>query len=209
MKTILRKPLNIDQVEKLAVEIHPLQVAFDQMDDHVVITDHNANIIYANQAVEKHTGFKIWEVLGKNPGDLWGGRMTKEFYQQLWYRINIEKKTFVGKVENQRKDDTIYWQELRVSPILDVSGNPKFFIGIEPNITTETELAKTRDNFVAVFDENMQNSFQGMRSALDWLSTRGKLNGKQKEHLENIYKQQHNLALLVAGLVETFRYTID
>jgi len=54
----------------------------------------------------------------------------------------------------------------------------------------------------------IQNSLRGMRGALDWLSTQGKLNSKQKEQLENIYKQQHNLAVLVTGLIETFRYMI-
>lgn len=206
MKTQIRKPINIDQVEKLAVEIHPLQAAFDQMEDHVVITDLNANIIYANKAVEKHTGFSVWEILGKNPADLWGGRMTKEFYEQMWYRIKVEKKPFIGEVENRRKDGSIYWQELRVSPILDNSGDIKFFIAIEPNTTEGNILAETRRRFLETFEENMQSSFGGMRQALDWLSTNGKLNSKQRTRLENIYKQQHNLAVLISGLVETLRY---
>ena len=79
MKTPTRKPTNIEQMDKLMAEIHPLQVAFDRMADHVIITDENANIIYANPAAEKNTGFAIHEMIGKNPAELWGGRMSMDF----------------------------------------------------------------------------------------------------------------------------------
>ena len=42
MKTQIRKPFNINQVEKLAMEVHPLQAAFDQNGVH-----YNFAILYA------------------------------------------------------------------------------------------------------------------------------------------------------------------
>jgi len=200
MKTQIRKPIDINKIEELSKEIHPLKAVFDQMKDHVVITDENAAIIYANPAMETHTGFKIHETIGKNPGDLWGSRMPEDFYQKMWYRIKIEKEPFVSEVKNQRKDGSTYWQELRISPILDATGDIKFFIAIELDITSKIELNKTRENFMATFDKNIQNSFRSSRQILDWLSTHGRLNQKQKEHLETVYKQEQNLSVLVDSL---------
>ena len=192
--------MNVEKIEKLSEEIHPLRVVFDQMKDHVIITDENANIIYANAAMERHTGFTISEAIGKNPGDLWGGQMPEEFYQTMWYRMKIKKEPFIAQTQNKRRDGSMYWQELRISPILDPAGNIKFFIAIEPDVTSKIELDKTREDFMATFDTRIQSSFQNARQILDWLSTHGRLNHKQKERLEAVYKQQQNLSVLVADL---------
>lgn len=210
MKPQIRKPIDVDKIEELSEEIHPLKAIFDQMKDHVVITDKNATIIYANPAMERRTGFKIHEVIGKNPGDLWGSRMPENFYQKMWYRIKIEKEPFIAEVENQRKDGSTYWQELRISPILDATGDIKFFIAIEPDVTSKIELNRTRENFMATFNKNIQSSFRSSRQILDWLLTHGRLNQKQQERLETVYKQEQNLSVLVDSLSDFLKkHTTD
>ena len=64
-------------------DIQLLKAGFDHVNDHVVITDPRGNILYANEAVTKNTGYLLDEILGHNPGDLWGGHMPKEFYQEM------------------------------------------------------------------------------------------------------------------------------
>lgn len=54
-------------------EIQIISAAFEASQDHIIITDENANIIYANKAVEENTGFSLAEVIGNNPSVLWGG----------------------------------------------------------------------------------------------------------------------------------------
>ncbi len=127
--------LNEESIARIEKELSPLPAAFDLIEDHVVITDPEGLIIYANKAVENNTGFTREELLGKNPGKMWGGNMPKEFYEQMWRTIKIEKKPFIGEVRNKKKDGTEYWQELRVFPVLDEKREIKVFIGIEPNIT--------------------------------------------------------------------------
>lgn len=123
------------ELTKLKEEITPLAQVFDLLDDHIIITDPDARIVYANYAVQKNTGYNPNEIIGKNPGELWGGNMPEEFYEKMWTTIKTDKRPFVGEVKNVRKDGTEYWQELRVYPIFDKYGDIKIFIGIEPNIT--------------------------------------------------------------------------
>lgn len=208
METKIRKSLNIEKLEELDNAIRPLKNVFDQMSDHVVITDTNANIIYANRAVERHTGFSQKEILGKNPGDLWGGKMPKEFYEKMWYRIKVEKEPFVGEVLNFRKDDSEYWQELRVTPVLDQNNEVKFFVGIEPDVDKRKNMEELREKLISVFERKTQNLFASMRASLDWLNINSSLNHKEKEKLETIYKEQHNLSIIMDDLgkflTETF-----
>jgi two-component system, LuxR family, sensor kinase FixL len=136
------------QIRRFQDEISELIAGFDLLADHVVITDPNANIIYANRAVQKHTGYSIEEIMGKNPGDLWGGLMPKEFYEKMWEKIKRFKIPFVGEVENRNKDGDKYWQELRIYPILDDAGDVRFFIGMEPDITLRKAFEMHKDQYV-------------------------------------------------------------
>lgn len=131
----MTEALNEEKLKKLLQEISPFIPGLDLVSDHVVITDPDARIIYANEAVRNQTGYDPKEVIGQNPGKFWGGNMPKEFYEKMWKTIKIDKKTFMGEIKNKRKDGTVYLQEIRISPILDESNNIKFFVAVEPNIT--------------------------------------------------------------------------
>ena len=202
METTTRKSIAVSELGRLDEEINPLKAVFDQMTDHVVITDENANIIYANKAVERHTGFSQLEIMGRNPGDFWGGKMPRSFYEKMWFRIKIEKEPFVSEVLNTRKDGSEYWQELRISPILNKNGDVQFFIGIEPNITKLKDKEEERQKFIFAFEKRTQNSLSAMRQTLDWLNLNGKLTQKQQEHLKAVYKNQQNLAQLISDFIK-------
>jgi hypothetical protein len=133
--------------------------------------------------------------------------MSRDFYEKMWYRIKVEKEPFVGEVVNVRKDGLEYWQELRITPILDERGDIKFFIGIEPNINTRKIADESREMFISVFERRTQNSLVAMRKTLDWLSSNGNLNQKEKERLETIYKEQHNLSTLMDDLASLLSST--
>lgn len=107
-----------------------LNYIFNQIEEQVVITDIEGKILFANELVEKITGYSMSEIIGKRPS-LWGGQMPKEFYQHLWKTIKDEKKSISVVVNNKRKDGVMYKAELHISPIVDTSGQILFFVGIE------------------------------------------------------------------------------
>lgn len=123
------------ELEEYLKETSVLKDEFDLAENQIIITDPNAIVIYANKAVEKNTKFSANEIMGKNPADLWGGKMPRKFYEKMWQTIKFEKRPFFGRVKNKRKNGAEYWQELYISPVFDNEGNIKFFIGIEPKPT--------------------------------------------------------------------------
>ncbi len=110
----------------------------------IVITDFLAlknPIIYVNSAFEKITGYTSSEVLGKNCSFL----QSDDVYQPE-RRILREK---IGKgesctvvIRNYRKDGTLFWNELHISPILNLKGKVTHFIGIQTDITERKEAEK-------------------------------------------------------------------
>lgn len=138
--------------EILRSEVVVLAPSFDLLSDHVVITNIEGIVLYMNPAAEKKTGFSKEEVIGHEGGKLWGNLMEKKFYETLWDTIAVQKKPFSGDVKNRKKDGTEYWAELRITPVLDDTGEVSFFIGIEPDITErKMESEKLKQNKDALF----------------------------------------------------------
>lgn len=65
----IRRTLSSAELRRAAKGIAPFVHAFDLMQEHVVITDGHAHILYANSAAERATGFSLRQMLGKNPAD--------------------------------------------------------------------------------------------------------------------------------------------
>lgn len=143
-----RTVLTRQQLLERQVEIGPLTRSFDLVADHIVITDAEGNILYANDGAERHTGFSKDEMIGKNPGDLWGGLMEPKFYEDMWHTVKVMKTPFRGEVKNKSKDGAEYWQELRIFPVFDENQDVRFMIGMEPDITVRKVSEELQDQYV-------------------------------------------------------------
>ena len=129
-----RIPIDREKLDQAVKELRPFTVGFDALPDHLVITDVNGNVLYANEAALAKTGFGRDEIIGHNPGDLWGGLMPKKIYEEMWQTVKVERKPWLGSVKNHRKDGSFYHQELMVNAIIGDHNELLYFIGIEPQI---------------------------------------------------------------------------
>jgi PAS domain S-box-containing protein len=197
----IRKPISEAALSKKTKEVASLKKGFDLLYDHVVITDEHGNILYANQAVERNTGFSPKEIMGKNPGDLWGGNMPPDFYKRMWHTIKVEKKPFVGEVHNVRKDGKEYWQELHISPILDKNQGIKFFIAVEPSIDDQKKKEVFRKNFVSTIGKQVQEPLNATNWILQWFLANSELTEEQRKNLHKIYEHNETLVDLFNDLV--------
>lgn len=199
--TTMRTPLSIATFEQYLREVEPLKEGFDLLKFHTVITDANGNILYANKAVESQTGYARAEMLGKNPGDLWGGKMEEETYKKMWHTMKTSKEPFMGEIRNTRKDGTTYWQELYISPILDDHGEVKFFVGIEPNITNRKRQEQFREEFAAMLAHQSKKPLTAMHWVLELLLDYGNLNPEQAAQLKDVFNDTENLIDLINDLL--------
>lgn len=108
--------------------------------NHVVITDFNGKIVFANKTAEKNTGFTFDEMRGNTPR-LWGGLMSHEFYASFW-KEKHSANGFDGEIENRRKNNEIYHVIAHISPILNENEQIIGFIGTEEDVTERLNLEK-------------------------------------------------------------------
>ena len=114
----------------------------------VIVTDPRLPdnpIIYVNASFERMTGYSADEVLGKNCRFLNNGNTQQPALVELRQAIH-EAREFAGMVQNFRKDGTLFWNELSISPVFDENDVLSHFIGIATDITErvtmEAELLK-------------------------------------------------------------------
>ncbi|HET9131512.1 MAG TPA: PAS domain S-box protein, partial [Terriglobia bacterium] len=126
-----RERIENDQNQR---ELQKLSSAVQQAADSIVITDANGIIEFVNPTFERTTGYTREEVVGKNPRILKSGHHAKEFYKKLWDTI-LAGKTFYAEFLNKKKDGTEYYQEEKISPILDENGRVTHFVSTGRDIT--------------------------------------------------------------------------
>ena len=96
-------------------------------------TPHNP-IIYANPALERITGYGADELIGRDPRFL----MRDDFNQPDL--LKLEQAMAEGEecqvvLRSYRKDGSLFWNELSVSPVRDEHGIVNHFVGITEDIT--------------------------------------------------------------------------
>lgn len=123
----------------------PYLLAMDNAINHIVITDTNGLVLYANKAAEIMTGYSFTEMKGNTPR-LWGALMPTKFYKELWQTIKYDRRSFSAETKNRRKNQEEYYAFIRISPIIDKELNLLGFVATEEDITNQKQVVKDLDD---------------------------------------------------------------
>ncbi|ALF54729.1 ATPase [Nostoc piscinale CENA21] len=103
----------------------------------------NGPIIYVNPAFERMTGYTASEVIGTSFGLFQRADMEQSGLKELKAAMQAGRACTVV-LRNYRKDGSLWWNELNISPVYDADGVLTHYIGIQTDITerkqTETAL---------------------------------------------------------------------
>ncbi|MEA5499097.1 sensor domain-containing diguanylate cyclase [Limnoraphis robusta] len=115
----------------------------------IVITDAtNADnpIIYVNPGFERITGYNREEVIGKNSRFLQGTDRNQPSLEELRQAIIAGKSCYVT-LRNYRKDGSLFWNELTISPVINERQKVTHYIGIQTDITERKQAEEERNHF--------------------------------------------------------------
>ncbi|MDV7390565.1 PAS domain S-box protein, partial [Arthrospira platensis SPKY1] len=79
-------------------------------------------------------GFSNSEVMGKNPSFLKSESTKEHVYKELWATIS-QGKTWTGEMENRKKDGSLFWESVSISPITNTEGVITHYIAVKEDIT--------------------------------------------------------------------------
>lgn len=113
--------------------------ALESTANAIVITDKKGFIEWANPAFYSLTGYSSNEAEGLNTNTLKSGKMSDEFYSELWNTI-LSGEVWSGELINKRKDGTLYNEKMTITPVKDSNGNITHFVAVKEDISKQIEL---------------------------------------------------------------------
>lgn len=119
------------------------QRAVEQSPASVVITDVTGNIEYVNQKFVAVTGYSAGEVQGQNPRLLKSGKVDEAVYREMWRNL-LAGQEWQGELCNQRKDGSLYWESVLISPIRNQAGHTTHYLAVKEEITQKKKELEER-----------------------------------------------------------------
>ena len=156
----ISKNINLENENK---EIYnTLKQYKDIVDERSIIskTDKNGIITYVNEPFEKISGYKKEELLGKSHSIITHPSINKDVFKKMWKKINIDKKSWQGRLRNISKEGNEYFVDIIIKPILDLDGNIVEYISLSNDIT---DLETTKEYFKTQTQKNALNLTESIR----------------------------------------------
>tara|TARA_R110001583_G_scaffold85458_2_gene223890 strand:- start:3026 stop:7765 length:4740 start_codon:yes stop_codon:yes gene_type:complete len=130
-----------DITERLLIEnqLRLFKRAVDASSNGVVITEiakPDMPIVYVNYGFEKLTGYSQEESVGKDCRFLQGKELDLLATRQIRSAIQLKQETRVI-LKNYRKDGSVFWNSLFLSPVPNDSGVITHYVGIQTDITEQ------------------------------------------------------------------------
>ena len=166
--------------------------AIQSASNGIVITDATKEdypVISVNKAFENMTGYPVAEILGRNCRFLQKDDRNQPEIAE--FRRAIEKGRPVHVVlRNYKKDGTLFWNEVHVSPVQNENGKLTHFIGVM-NDYTETKQAKealqsAHDELEVRVKERTVELFEANEALKQEITERKRAEDQSRKHQEEL-----------------------
>ncbi len=146
---------DITHQKRAEEQLHLQTSALEATVNSILITNRMGQILWVNPAFTKLTGYTAAEVLGKTPSLLKSGKHDRTFYDDLWQTIS-RGDSWHGELLNRRKDGSLYFEEMTITPVRGANGEVQNYIAIKRDISErkqfDEQLARERDLLRALMD---------------------------------------------------------
>ncbi len=128
--------------EQGPISLELLKKAVDASNDGIVISEQEGDdniLIYVNKAFERLTGYSADEILYQDCRFLQAGDRDQAGLTNIRGAISKGNSSRVI-LRNYRKDGSLFWNELSISPIYNEDDQLTYYIGIQKDVTAQVEL---------------------------------------------------------------------
>ncbi|HYK77177.1 MAG TPA: PAS domain S-box protein [Daejeonella sp.] len=218
---------DITQQKEMLAELEQLSLAASKVENGVIISNSNNEVVWVNDAFEHITGYNISDLEGHKLGDILKGKDTDINVIEQAREFTRNKKSFSVDLLAYRKDGTPVWLSIINSVVLDAQGEIDKEIEVIIDITArkkaEQELetlslvASKTINGVAISDSEgcvnwVNNAFEQLTGySLDELKGKrpGDLLTGEETNVEDLEKARALTNDLKSSSIELLCYKKD
>jgi PAS domain S-box-containing protein len=214
--TLNRSPDDALQIYQTAMEV--AGVGFSIAD----ATRSDFPLIYVNATFERLTGYTSDEVLGRSCRFLQGNDHDQPGIHAMRQALH-EGISCTVALRNYRKDGSLFWNQISLTPVRDDNRQLTHFVGIQTDVTQlknaqeeavkaemlrvelqkEREIAVLRESFAAMVSHDLRNPLTGISLSLELLETLDERLTPEKrlEYLQRARRQADHMRDLLDDLL--------
>ncbi|MBO0615169.1 PAS domain S-box protein [Thiothrix fructosivorans] len=119
-----------------------LQALIDHTEHGITIAEREGNdtiLLYVNRAFEQLTGYSSEECLYQDCRFLQNGERDQAVVSRIRSAIEADKPIRVV-LRNYRKDGSLFWNDLTITPYFDEEEGITYYIGVQKDVTALVNL---------------------------------------------------------------------
>lgn len=212
---VLNIARDISERKKNEEKIRQFSLVVEQSPASIIITNPEGAIEYVNKKFTEITGYTAEETMGMNPRILKSGKMPDSFYKELWETITAGKE-WHGELINRKKDNTLYWELVSISPVQNEEGETTHYIAVKEDITKQKEMEvelrkakqkaeesnKLKSEFLANMSHEIRTPMNGIMGFASLLDDDDLSPGNRKNYVQIIQNSTRQLLHIIDEILE-------
>ncbi|MBS1998178.1 MAG: PAS domain-containing protein [Cyanobacteria bacterium SZAS LIN-2] len=160
-------------------------------------------IIYVNDAFLTMSSFESHQVLGRNCRFLQRDDRNQPAIENIREAIKQEQ-SITTVLRNYKRDGTLFWNELTVSPVHDAAGNLINFVGVQNDITARREAETRVSEFYSVISHELRTPLTSINGALSVIAdgSAGKVNPQVLRMVNIALENSERLIRLISDILD-------
>jgi PAS domain S-box-containing protein len=209
---------DVTESKRAAEQLHLLERAIAASSNGIAISDVSQPdnpIVYVNPRFEAMTGYLLAEIIGRNCRFLQGNDTEQPAIAEIREAVKQGKECAVI-LRNYRKDGTMFWNQLSISPVRDASGRLTNYIGILTDISDrklaeealqqakeKAEAAnRAKSQFLATMSHELRTPLNAILGFTQIVAQDSSLNLEHQEHLGIIRRSGQHLLQSINDVLE-------
>ena len=127
------------------------RTALEMSPNTFIITDHEGNVLWVNNAFCYSGGYRQEEVLGRPLNFLKTDLQSDAFYSEMWEALHAGKR-WRGEITERHKSGSLYTVDQRITPIMDENGKLAYCVIVRDDLT-ERKNAEGQIMHLANYDQ--------------------------------------------------------
>ncbi len=160
-------------------------------------------IVYVNDAFLEMTTYQRHQVVGRNCRFLQRDDRDQIAIENIREAIRTEQP-ITTILRNYRRDGSIFWNELTVSPVHDENGTLINFVGVQNDISARKEAEKRVSEFYSVISHELLTPLSTINGALSVIAdgSAGKVNAQVMRMVSIALENSERLIRLISDILD-------
>lgn len=176
------------------------EVVFNRIQEGIMITDRDTNILSVNPAMQTITGYAPEELVGRQASVLKSGLHSADFYKEIWLSLK-HAGVWSGEIINKHKNGDMYPAFLNINSVCDAEQNVVQYISVLTDISL---IKKSQEKIQYLANHDVLTKLPNRTLLQDRIARAVEYAKRHEEHLAIMFIDLDRFKVVNDGLGHNF-----